>query len=83
MITLSDRNCKDVENPTINDIQKALNDLYLSKSVKNVLEYYVSLINLDELDMEIYQQTIVLQDYGRVSYDGPGGPGELLRIRYK
>ncbi|HSX48737.1 MAG TPA: hypothetical protein VLE44_00580 [Candidatus Saccharimonadales bacterium] len=83
MITLTDRKGKEIENPTITDIQKALNDLYLSKDVKNVMENYVSLINSDELDLEIYQQTIVLQDWGRTGYDGPGGPSELLRIRYK
>jgi len=83
MITLTDRKGKEIENPTITDIQKALNDLYLSKDVTNVVKNYVSLINSDELDLEIYQQTIVLQDWGRTGYDGPGGPGELLRIRYK
>lgn len=82
MITLTDRKGKNVENPTITDIQKALNDLHLSKDIKDVKENYVSLVNDSELDLEIYQQTVILQDWSR-SYDGPGGPGELLRVRYK
>lgn len=83
MITLTNRKGVVIEDPTLTDIQKSLNDLYLSRDVKNVLVNYVSLINFDELEIEIYQQTIILQDWSRGKYDGPGGPGELLRIRYK
>ena len=38
-------------------------------------------MNDSELALEIYQNTIVLQDYGHFKYDGPGGPGELLMVR--
>jgi len=83
MITLTDRKGKEIENPAITDIQKALNDLFLSKDIKNVKENYVSLMNDSELALDIYQSTIILQDYGRFKYDGPDGPGELLSVRYK
>ncbi|MDP2873889.1 MAG: hypothetical protein Q8N84_01160 [bacterium] len=82
MIYLTNRKGEDTENPTITDIQKAFNDLLISKDTKNVGENHISLVNDSELALEIYQATVVLQDYG-CGYDGPGGPGELLRVRYK
>lgn len=83
MIYLKNRKREGIGDPTITDIQKSLNDLFISKDIKNVKENYVSLMNDSELALEIYQNTVVLQDYGRWGYDGPGGPGELLRVRYK
>lgn len=83
MITLINSNGDSFENPTITEIQKAFNELYLPKKDKNPLENYISLMNLNELEVRIYPQTVLLQDWGGWSYDGPGGPGELLLVRYK
>ncbi len=40
-------------------------------------------MNDSELALDIYQNTVILQDYGRFKYDGPDGPGELLSVGYK
>ena len=84
MIYLEDTNRKVIENATLMDIQKAFNNLYvLIKATDSVpaKSNYISLMNDSELALEIYQKTVVLQDYGRFSYDGPGGPGEIVRVR--
>ena len=60
------------------DIQKALNKLFTSK---HIAHSKVELTNESELALEIYYNTVVLQDYGNSTYDGPGGPGEKLCIR--
>ncbi len=79
MLYLTDIFGVDYENPDLLKIQKSLTDLFLSKKGNdNIL-----LTNDSELSLEVYKQTIILQEYGGFAYDGPGGPGELLRIRYK
>ena len=83
LLTLTKRNGEHFQNPMVTEIQKALHDLFVARKTENALTNFVSLINVDELEMQIYKQTIVLQDWGRHHYDGPGGPGELLRVRYK
>ena len=80
---LSDRKGKITTYATIENVHKALFDLITGKKEVDVKDNYVSLQNESELAMEIYPRTIILQDYGRFGYDGPGGPGELLRVRYK
>jgi len=70
---------KFIENATITDIQKGLNKLFLSRNGRSC----ISLMNESELALDIYRQTIILQDYGMFKYDGPDGPGELLSVRYK
>ncbi len=83
MIILTDRKGHTTSNAKIIDIQKAFNDLFLSKSADNPLTNYVSLTNDNELELQIYKRTIIIQDWGGWKYDGPGGPGEILRVRYK
>ena len=85
MIHMTDTNNKDTENVTLTNVQRAFNTLFLAKSndPKPIQKNHISLINDSELGLEIYQRTIILQDYGNFSDDGPGGPGEILRIRVK
>jgi hypothetical protein len=78
---MTDRKGKENNNPSLVDVQKALTNLLLGKDIEKVKDNYVFLINDSELALEIYQNTIILQDYGRYSYDGPGGSGEILRVR--
>ena len=68
------------DNASLNEIQQALNKLYLSKDIEHS---QVSLININDLTLEIYFNTVVLQTY--LCYDGPGGPGEKFigRINVK
>jgi len=83
-VILTDRKGKEINNPIINDVQKALTNLLISNPNEPIKPdgNYVSLLNLNELELQIYQQTVVLQDWA-TPYDGPGGPGEILRVRYK
>lgn len=68
-------------NASLNEIQQALNKLYLSKDIEHS---QVSLGNINELTLEIYFNTVVLQNY-LCKYDGPSGPGEKFigRINVK
>lgn len=62
---------------TLIEFQKALNRLYLSK---NPGDSRISINNARELTLDIYLNSVVLQDY-LSGYDGPGGPGEKYRGR--
>lgn len=74
MINLTKINGETVNDVTFADIKAAFLELYRSHG-------RITLMNDSELALEIYQNTVVLQDYGHFKYDGPGGPGELLTIR--
>jgi len=68
-----------IEDPSSPQIKQAYLELFRQQGGSG----RISLFTLEELELTIYQQTIVLQDYGNYHYDGPGGPGELLMIRFK
>ena len=86
MICLEDTSKKSIEDATLVDIQKAFNKLYVLIKTTDpapigTKSNFISLMNDSELALDIYQKTVVLQDYGRFSYDGPGGPGKIVRVR--
>ena len=86
MISLEDITGKETENATIAAVEKALFALFMRKSGEGPRDTDCKVIitnTYEEIYLEVYNHTIILQDLGHFKYDGPGGPGELLRIRVK
>ena len=87
MIYLTDAFDKTKNNASYEDIVKAYSILSLGKTINSkpvsIIKKSISLFTDFELELEIYKRTIILQDWGSCEYDGPGGPGEILRIRVK
>lgn len=88
-LILTDLKGKETIDPSLEKIQKAITDLFIfnpfssNKENKNKNRFISIFNNETEIALEIYHQTIIAQDYGLCGYDGPGGPGELIRKRYK
>ncbi len=86
MIYLENMTGKEIKDATIVDIKKALFALFMRKSGEGPRDtnWKIIITNIyEEVYLEVYHRTIILQDLGNFKYDGPGGPGELLRIRVK
>jgi hypothetical protein len=68
-----------INNPTIEDIKKALHELYISKNYNErkivLFDYEIS-----DFALEIYLNSVVLRrDF--LFFDGPGGPEEIFHAR--
>jgi hypothetical protein len=79
-LTLTDIHGNVSTNALFSQIKDAYLELYRAKFSG---KFCVTVKNTSELEMEIYSQTIVITDYGRFAYDGPGSPAEIVSIRYR
>lgn len=69
-----------ISNASFGQIKDAYLELF---RLKGSGKFFLTIMNPIELELEIYTQSIVLIDYGRYVYDGPGGGAEILAIRYE
>ena len=83
MLSLENINGESIENATLQDIKKALLALFMKKSGEGKSHKVTIWNDYEEISLEVYENTLILQDWGHFRYDGPGGAGELLRIRVK
>jgi hypothetical protein len=69
-----------VSNASLDQIKKAIRDLYTSSTRRP----YISLFETpSELELTIYTSAVVLNWYAKGPYDGPGGSTELFSGRVK
>lgn len=78
---LTDIHGKHTEKVSFSQIKDAYLELFRQKSSGK--DNVVSISNASEEMLEIYSQSVVFTDLGGFVYDGPGGAGELLSIRYE
>lgn len=66
---------------TLADIKKAIFELYTSKEYSGSA-YHLSLsFEPEETELRIYRGAVVMIDYSRGVYDGPGSPAEVISRR--
>jgi hypothetical protein len=74
-------NVADEKEASLPDIKKAITELYTSKEYSGSA-YYISLyFDPDEIELRIYRGAVILIDYGRGVYDGPGSVAEVVNRR--
>lgn len=81
LIGLTDKNGKYTNNAEYADIRDAYLEVFRTKSYSR--QNFISINHVaEELEMEIYLQSVVLIDHTKF-YDGPSGSAELAVIRFK
>lgn len=78
---LTDIHGNETVKASFGQIKDAYLELFRKKS--SGMSDVVIISNISEEVLEIYSQSIVFTDLGRFAYDGPGGPAEILSIRYE
>lgn len=78
---LTDSKGNEIQHPDFVQIKNAYLEVFRSKSYSR--SNFISIVlSGEEKELEIYPQSIVLIDH-LLFYEGPGGPAELLSVRYQ
>lgn len=79
-LTLTDIHGNTTPNASFSQIKDAYLELFRFKGSG---KFFVTLMSIGEMELEIYSQSIVLIDQGRYVYDGPRGLAERFFTRYE
>ena len=77
---LTDIHGKETDKASFSQIKDSYLELF---RLKGYGKFYIDLMSIGEMELEIYSQSIVLIDQGRYRYDGPRGLAERFFTRYE